>query len=84
MKEVSLKDFRKDVIIEILNEAGQLVMTYKVYCCWVSEYQAFPDLEANTSTILIEYIKLEVEGWERDESVRARGARSIMIYRYIL
>jgi phage tail-like protein len=57
------------VIIEIFNEAGQLVMAYKVYRCWVSEYQALPDLEANGSTILIEHIKLENEGWERDEAV---------------
>ena len=67
--EASLKDFRKDVIIEIYNEAGQLVIAYKVYRCWISEYQALPDLEANSSTILIEYIKLENEGWERDQAV---------------
>jgi phage tail-like protein len=67
--EVSLKDFRKDIIIEILNEAGQLVQAYKVYRCWVSEYQALPDLDANTDAVAIQYIKLENEGWERDLSV---------------
>lgn len=68
--EVSLKDFRKDVTIEIYNEAGQLVIAYKVYRCWVTEYQALPDLDSNSNTVLIEYIKLENEGWKRDESVK--------------
>ncbi len=42
--EVSLKDFRKDIIVEVYNEAGQLALAYKVYRCWVSEYQALPEL----------------------------------------
>ena len=67
--EISLKDFRKDVIIEVYNEAGQIVLAYKVYRCWVSEYQALPDLDANQNAIAIEHIKLENEGWERDKSV---------------
>ncbi len=67
--EVSLKDFRKDIIIEVYNEAGQLALAYKVYRCWVSEYQALPDLDANANAIAIEHIKLENEGWERDVDV---------------
>jgi phage tail-like protein len=67
--EVSLKDFRKDIIIEIYNEAGQLALAYKVYRCWVSEYQAAADLDANANAILIQHIKLENEGWERDVAV---------------
>jgi len=67
--EVSLKDFRKDVIIELYNEAGQLVIAYKVYRCWVSEYQASADLDANTNAVLIQSIKLENEGFERDYEV---------------
>jgi len=67
--EVSLKDFRKDVVLELMNEAGQVVMAYKVFRCWVSEYQAVPDLDANAAMIAIERIKLENEGWERDQSV---------------
>jgi phage tail-like protein len=67
--EVSLKDFRKDVVLELYNEAGQLVLAYKVYRCWVSEYQILPDLDANASAIAFEQIKLENEGWERDQSV---------------
>jgi phage tail-like protein len=67
--EVSLRDFRKDIVIEVYNEAGQLVLAYKVFRCWVSAYQALPDLDANADAVMIEYIKLENEGWERDTSV---------------
>jgi phage tail-like protein len=67
--EVSLKDFRKDIIIEVYNEAGQLALAYKVYRCWVSEFQALPDLDANANAVAIQTIKLENEGWERDYSV---------------
>lgn len=67
--EASLKDFRKDITIEIHNEAGQLVIAYRIYRCWVSEYQALPDLDANCSAILVQHIKLENEGWERDHDV---------------
>ena len=67
--EVSLKDFRKDIIIDFYNEAGQLAISYKVYRCWVSEYQALPDLDANANAVAIQHIKLENEGWERDQAV---------------
>ena len=73
--EVSLKDFRKDIIIEVYNEAGQLALAYKVYRCWVSEFQALPDLDANANAVAIQHIKLENEGWERDlRRDRADGA----------
>jgi phage tail-like protein len=67
--EVSLKDFRKDVLIDMFNEAGQLVISYKVYRAWVSEYQALPDLDANANAVAIQHIKLEHEGFERDYEV---------------
>ena len=67
--EVSLKDFRKDIIIELYNEAGQLALAYKVYRCWVSEFQSLPDLDANANAVAIEKLKLENEGWERDYEV---------------
>jgi phage tail-like protein len=67
--EVSLGDFRKDVYLELLNEAGQLVLAYTIYRCWPSSYQALPDLDANANAVAIEHIKLENEGWERDTSV---------------
>jgi phage tail-like protein len=64
--EVSLKDFRKDIIIELMNEAGQVALAYKVFRCWVSEFQSQADLDANANAVLIQHIKLENEGWERD------------------
>jgi phage tail-like protein len=67
--EVSLKDFRKDIIIDLLNEAGQLVISYKIYRCWVSEFQALPDLDANANAVAIQSIKLENEGWEQDYEI---------------
>ena len=67
--EVSLKDFRKDIILEVFNEAGQKVLAYNIHRCWVSEYQALPDLDANANAVAIAHIKLENEGWERDTSV---------------
>ena len=65
-QESSLKDFRKDILIEVQNEAGQVAITYKVFRCWVSEYQAMPDLDANANAVAIQHIKLENEGWKRD------------------
>jgi phage tail-like protein len=67
--EVSLRDFRKDILIEIYNEAGQLVIAYRVFRCWVSEFTAQPDLDANANAVAIQNIKLENEGWERDTEV---------------
>jgi phage tail-like protein len=68
-QEVSLKDFRKDIIIEVYNEAGQKVIAYTVYRCWVSEFQSLSDLDANANAVAIQHIKLENEGWERDYEV---------------
>ncbi|MCU0805840.1 MAG: phage tail protein [Burkholderiales bacterium] len=86
--EVSLKDFRKDVLIDLFNEAGQLALRYRLYRCWVSEYQALPELDAGSAAIAIERIVIQNEGWERDLAVtepaepsfegaaKARSARS--------
>jgi phage tail-like protein len=67
--ESSLADFRKDVIIDLFNEAGQKVISYKVFRCWVSEYQALPQLDSNANAVAIQTLKLENEGWERDADV---------------
>ena len=66
---MSLASFRKDIVIELLNEAGQVAKAYFVYRCWPSEYQALPRLDANAKEVAIERLVLENEGWERDESV---------------
>ena len=67
--EVSLKDFRKDISLEVYNEAGQLALKYNIYRCWVSEYQALSELDANASAVALESIKLENEGWDLDRDV---------------
>jgi phage tail-like protein len=66
----SLANLRRDVRIELLNESGQPVHRYIVHRCWVSEFQALPDLDAGTNAIAIEHIKLENEGWEHDLSLK--------------
>jgi phage tail-like protein len=67
--ETSLADFRKDITIEVFNEAGQLAIAYNVFRCWVSEFQALPDLDANANAVAIQHLKIENEGWERDYDV---------------
>jgi phage tail-like protein len=67
--EVSLKDFRKDIVLELYNEAGQKVIAYNIFRCWVSEYVALPELDANGPAVAIQHMKLENEGWERDPAV---------------
>jgi phage tail-like protein len=64
--ETSLADFRKDIILEVYNEAGQVALSYNIFRCWVSEYQSLPDLDANANAVAIQTLKLENEGWERD------------------
>jgi phage tail-like protein len=65
----SLAHLRRDLRIVLLNEAAQPVHQYLVYNCWVSEYQALPELDAGANAVAIEHIKLENEGWEHDTSV---------------
>jgi phage tail-like protein len=69
VQEVSLADFRKDIFIDVFNEAGQKVLSYQIYRCWVSEYQSISDLDANANAVAIQHIKLENEGWIRDVSI---------------
>jgi phage tail-like protein len=68
--EVSLADFRKDITIRLLNEAGQVVIAYNVFRCWVSEYEALPQLDAgSTGIVAIQSLTLQNEGWVRDIAV---------------
>ena len=68
-KEVSLKDFRKTIIIELYNEAGQLVKAYVVHRCWPSRYEPLSRLDANGEGVAKEVLTLHHEGWERDPDV---------------
>ncbi|MDQ1289925.1 MAG: hypothetical protein QG622_3491 [Actinomycetota bacterium] len=67
--ELSLADFRKNIVLDVYNEAGQVALSYKIWRCWVSEFQAIPELDANANAIAIQTLKLENEGWERDTAV---------------
>ena len=67
--EMSLKSFRKDVTLELLNEAGQVVLAYRLYRCWPSEFAALPDLDGAGNAVAIQTLVLQNEGWERDASV---------------
>ena len=67
---MSLKDFRKDnIVIDIFNLQGTVVMSYVVHRCWVSEFQALPELDASGNAIMIQTLTLQNEGWERDLSL---------------
>jgi phage tail-like protein len=65
----SLANLRREIRIQLLNEEGQPVHGYIVHRCWVSEFQALPDLDAGATAVAIEHIKLENEGWEVDPTV---------------
>lgn len=78
-QDVSLKDFRKDVILEVYNEAGQKVLAYNIYRCWPSEFVALPELDANANTVAIAMLKLENEGWERDTAVTEPDEPSFLL-----
>ncbi len=67
--EVSLADFRKDVILELYNEAGQLAIAYRIYRCWPSEFIALDDLDGHGNAVAIQRLVLQNEGWERDYDV---------------
>jgi phage tail-like protein len=63
---MDLVNYKKDLTLEVMNEKGHVAFRYFLYDCWVSEYTAVPDLDANANAVAIENIKIEMEGWERD------------------
>ena len=67
--QIALSGFRKDLLLELHNEAGQVALVYKIFRAWVSEYNALPELDANANAVAIQTLKLENEGWERDTAV---------------
>jgi phage tail-like protein len=66
---MSLKNLRKDIRIELLDEQGNVAIAFNVFRCWVSEYTAIADLDANANAVAIEQLVLQNEGWERDPAV---------------
>ena len=63
---MDLAGYKKDLTLEVLNEKGQGAQRYHLYRCWVSEFTAVPDLDANANAVAIEHLKIELEGWMRD------------------
>lgn len=69
-EEVALRAYRKEVVLQLMNEAGQVVLAYFLHGAWVSKFTAVPDLDANGAAVVaIESIELQVESWERDTAV---------------
>lgn len=67
---MSLKNFRKDIVINVLNLQGQVAISYKVFRAWVSDYQALPELDAGSmNAVGIQTLTLQHEGWQRDTAV---------------
>ncbi len=67
---MSLKNFRKDIVINVLNLQGQVAISYKVFRAWVSDFQALPELDAGSmNAVGIQTITLQHEGWQRDTAV---------------
>jgi phage tail-like protein len=67
--EVSLKDFRKDILIELCTEDGKVIMSFRVYRCWPSEYTSLSELDKDSAAPAMEVLVLQHEGWERDYEV---------------
>jgi phage tail-like protein len=66
---MSLKNFRRNITIEVLNDQGGVAISYQVFRCWVSEYVALPEMEAGGNAVMLQTLKLENEGWQRDGAV---------------
>lgn len=67
---MDLANYKKDLTLEMMNEKGHVVLRYFLYDCWVSEFTAVPDLDANANAVAIESLKIELEGWKRDPDTK--------------
>ncbi len=67
---MSLLQYRKQIVVNVLNLQGSVVLSYKIFRAWVSEFQTLPDLDAHAmNTVGIQTLKIEHEGWQRDSAV---------------
>jgi phage tail-like protein len=64
---MDLVNYKKELMLEVMNEKGHVALRYFLHDCWVSDFTAMPDLDANANAVAIESIKIELEGWERDK-----------------
>ena len=67
---MDLAAYKKNLTLEMMNEKGHVVYRYFLYDCWVSEYNAIPELNANANAVAIESLKIELEGWDRDRDTK--------------
>jgi phage tail-like protein len=67
---MDLAAYKKNLTLEMMNEKGHVAYRYFLYDCWVSEYTAIPELNANANAVAIESLKIELEGWDRDRDTK--------------
>jgi phage tail-like protein len=67
---MDLANYKKELTLEVLNEKGQVAFRYFLHDCWVSEFTAMPELNANANAVAIESLKIEINGWERDPDTK--------------
>ena len=73
---MDLVNYKKELTLEVMNEKGHVAKRYFLHRCWVSDFTAMPDLDANANAVAIESIKIELEGWERDVETREPDEKS--------
>ncbi len=73
---MDLVNYKKELTLEVLNEKGHVAKRYFLHNCWVSEFTAVPDLDANANAVAIETMKVELEGWERDAETKEPDEKS--------
>ncbi|SRR5258705_12537985 len=67
---MDLANYKKELILEMMNEKGHVVFRYFLHACWVSDFTALPELNSNANALAIESLKIELEGWDRDEDTK--------------
>lgn len=73
---MDLAHYKKELTLEVMNEKGHVAKRYFLHNCWVSEFTAVPDLDANANAVAIENMKIELEGWERDIQTKEPDEKS--------
>jgi phage tail-like protein len=73
---MDLANYKKELVLEVLNEKGHVALRYFLHDCWVSEFTAVPALDANANAVAVEMIKLEMNGWERDKATQEPDEKS--------
>lgn len=64
-----LRNYKKDMKIDLLNLQNQVAISWCLFQCWPSSFQTMPDLDAGQNGIAVESLTIEVERWSRDPDV---------------